>query len=90
MSDVSPSQYNVEQYRATKKEMLEARIKRQTARTPEYKAQVAKAEDNLQLINMILMSFSAEQNACVDQRVSLDQHQYRTQEALRTVIYDMT
>ncbi|KAK1452821.1 hypothetical protein CTAM01_17250 [Colletotrichum tamarilloi] len=73
MSDVSPSQYNVERHRATKEATLEARIKRQAARTPEYQAQVAKAEGNLQLINMILMSFSAEQNACVDQREEISQ-----------------
>ncbi|KXH46322.1 hypothetical protein CSAL01_09025 [Colletotrichum salicis] len=90
MPDVSPSQYKFEQHRSTKEAMLEARTKRQALRTPEYQAQVAKAEGNLQLINMILMSFSAEQNAHIDQRVNLSQHQHRTQEALQTVIYDMT
>ncbi|KAK1973197.1 hypothetical protein LZ30DRAFT_744227, partial [Colletotrichum cereale] len=80
MLDTSPSRKKDGQDHPTKQEMMEARDERRKLQTPEYQAQVAKAESNLQLVNMILMSFSAEQNACVDQRVSLSRHQRRTEE----------
>ncbi|WQF76937.1 hypothetical protein CDEST_02057 [Colletotrichum destructivum] len=89
MSAASSSHEWVAQYNAVQQEMLEARNKRRKVQTPEFRAQVAKAEGNLQLINMVLMSFSAEQNACVDQRVSLSHHQHRTEEALRAIVYEM-
>ncbi|KAF4487583.1 hypothetical protein CGGC5_v005947 [Colletotrichum fructicola Nara gc5] len=89
MFDASSSQKKDEQYYPTKQEMMETRDSRRRLQTPEYQAQVQKAESNLQLVNMILMSFSAEQNACVEQRLSLGRHQHRTEEALRTIIYEM-
>ncbi|KAL0930269.1 uncharacterized protein CTRU02_212508 [Colletotrichum truncatum] len=86
----TPSNHeSVAQYNAIRQAMLDARNKRREGQTPEFQAQVAKAEGNLQLINMVLMSFSAEQNACVDQRVSISHHQHRTEEALRTIMYEM-
>ncbi|WQF76881.1 hypothetical protein CDEST_02119 [Colletotrichum destructivum] len=89
MSAASSNHERVAQYNAVQQAMLEARNKRRKVQTPEFQAQVAKAEGNLQLINMVLMSFSAEQNACVDQRVSLSHHQHRTEEALRAIVYEM-
>ncbi|OHE90272.1 hypothetical protein CORC01_14431, partial [Colletotrichum orchidophilum] len=73
MLDASPNQYTLKNCPAAKESMLEARKERRKFRTKEYQLQVAEAESKLQLVNMILMSFSAEQNACVDQRVSLGQ-----------------
>ncbi|KAK2742891.1 hypothetical protein CKAH01_18433 [Colletotrichum kahawae] len=89
MPDASLSQSKIKSYHGTREAMLEARNSRLKLQTPAYQVQVAKAEGNLQLINMILMSFSAEQNACIDQRVNLSQHMHRTEEALRTMIYEM-
>ncbi|KXH57921.1 hypothetical protein CNYM01_14065 [Colletotrichum nymphaeae SA-01] len=89
MSDASPNQYTLKHCPATKEAMLEARDERLRMQTREHQLQVAEAEGRLQLVNMILMSLSAQQNACVDQRVSLSQHQHRTEEALRTMAYEM-
>lgn len=89
MPDASPNRYGIEHCGARNEGMLEARNRRRKLQTPEYQAQLAKAEGNLQLVNMILMSFSAEQNAGVDQRVSLSQHQRTTEEALRAMIYEL-
>ncbi|KAF4917462.1 hypothetical protein CGCVW01_v009840 [Colletotrichum viniferum] len=71
MSSASLSRTNVETYHRTRKDIREARDTRLNAQTPEYQAQVAKAEGNLQLVNIILMSFLAEQNARVNQHINL-------------------
>ncbi|KAF4881800.1 hypothetical protein CGCFRS4_v015206 [Colletotrichum fructicola] len=89
MHSASLSPTNVKTYHRTREDMREARDTRLNAQTPEYRAQVAKAEGNLQLINMILMSFSAQQNACIDQRLNLSQHMHKTEEALWMMIYEM-
>ncbi|KAK1634958.1 hypothetical protein BDP81DRAFT_451429 [Colletotrichum phormii] len=87
MSDASPNQYTLKHCPATKGAMLEARDERLRMLTREYQLQVVEAEGRLQLVNMILMSLSAQQNACVDQRVlDLSRHppMTRTQRASST------
>ncbi|KAK1977574.1 hypothetical protein LZ30DRAFT_692066 [Colletotrichum cereale] len=68
MCAASPSHKSALQHNAIQRALLEARKERRKVQSPEFQTQVAKAEGNLQLINMVLMSFSAKQNSSIDQR----------------------